>query len=136
MDQIKRVSAELKALNVRYLAADSYYAKAKCVNPTLKLGFDIIGKLRIDANLKWLYEGDYSGAGRPRNFDGKVRITEGLSRFDFEGRLGRLEDGVEVYSKVVWSANLKQKIKVVILRWGKKGSIGTAERRQMLPSLR
>jgi len=115
VDQIKRVSAELKALNVRYLAADSYYAKAKFVNTTLKLGFDIIGKLRIDANLKWLYEGDYSGVGRPRSFDGKVRITEGLSRFDFEGRL---EDGVEVYSKVVWSVNLKRKIKVVILRWG------------------
>lgn len=114
--QVKGASESLLALNVRYITVDSYYAKVKFVNPVLKLGFDIVGKLRNDANLKWIYEGEYSGIGAPRKYDGKVRLTEGFSRFNHDGTLS---GGVEVYSAVVWSVSLKRKIKVVVLAWNK-----------------
>ena len=42
---------------------------------------------------------------------GKFSFTEELNRFDFEDCL---EDGVELYSKVVWSVNLRRKIKVAL----------------------
>ena len=84
---MERVSNELKSLDIKYIAADSYYAKVKFVNRTLELGFELVGKLRNDANLKWLYEGRYTGKGTPRKYDGKIKLTEGFDRFDFEGRL-------------------------------------------------
>lgn len=121
--QVVRASKSMLALNIRYITADSYYAKTKFVNPVLKLGFDIIGKLRNDANLKWLYEGEYSGIGAPRKYDGKVRLTEGFSRFNHDGTLS---DGIEVYSAVVWSVSLKRKIKIVVLAWNNGGSLGVA----------
>ncbi len=121
--QIERVSGELKSLDIKYIAVDSYYAKVKFINPTLALGFELVGKLRNDANLKWLYEGEYSGQGAPRKYDGKIKLTDGFDRFDFEGKL---KDGVEVFSRVVWSVHLKRKIKIVVLRWHNKDKLGTA----------
>jgi hypothetical protein len=122
-EHVARVSDELKSLEIKYIATDSYYAKVKFVTRTLKLGFELVGKLRNDANLKWLYEGGYPGKGAPRKYDGKIKLTEGFDRFNFAGRL---EDDVEVYSKVVWSVHLKRKIKVVVLKWDNKGKVGTA----------
>jgi hypothetical protein len=121
--QVKDCSAVLKAMNVEYIAADSYYAKLKFIKPTLALGFHVIGKLRNDANLKWLYEGEYSGRGAPRKYDGKLRLTEGFDRLDYEGTL---EDGTEIYSKIVWSVNLKRQINLVVLRWKRSNKVGTA----------
>lgn len=122
-EHMERVSDELKILGIKYIAADSYYAKVKFVNRTLNLGFELVGKLRNDANLKWLYEGGYPGKGAPRKYNGKIKLTEGFDRFDFAGKL---EDGVEVFSKVVWSVHLKRKIKVAVLKWDNNGKIGTA----------
>lgn len=122
-DQVKDASVSLKAMNVKYIAADSYYTKTKFIAPTLALGFDIIGKLRNDANLKWLYEGEYSGSGAPKKYDGKVKLTEGFSRFDYDGTL---EDGTRIYSKSVWSVGLKRRIKLVVLQWNKSDKVGTA----------
>ena len=122
-EHMERVSDELKSLEIKYIAADSYYSKAKFVNRTLELGFELVGKLRNDANLKWLYEGEYTGRGAPRKYDGKIKLTEGFNRFDFEGWL---DDDVEMFSKVVWSVHLKRKIKVVVLKWDGKGKLGTA----------
>ena len=122
-EQVNEVSAELKALNIKYIAADSYYSKVKFIKPVLALDFEVIGKLRNDANLKWLYEGKYSGRGAPKKYDGKIKLTEGFDRFDYAGEL---KDNTKVYSKVVWSVNLKRKIKLVVLCWNKKGKLGTA----------
>jgi hypothetical protein len=37
--------------------ADGFYSKYKWVTGVVQLGFDAIGKLRCDANLKFLYDG-------------------------------------------------------------------------------
>ena len=58
---------------VNYVVADSFYSKRKWVDGVLKLGWHCIGKLRQDADLKYLYRGPRRpGPGRQRKYDGKV----------------------------------------------------------------
>ena len=85
--------------------------------------FTVVGKLRQDANLKWLYEGGYSGLGAPKKYDGKIDVGTEIDRFNFEAEL---EDGVKVWSKIVWSVNFKARIKLVVLQWYSNGKPGTA----------
>ena len=55
------------------------------------MGLHQIGKLRRDANLRYLYQGPgRSGAGRPKTYDGKVQWDD-LSRFE---RLQSEDDGI------------------------------------------
>ncbi|ABM03427.1 hypothetical protein Ping_1631 [Psychromonas ingrahamii 37] len=58
----------------------------KFVSKVLETGIHLVGKLRVDADLQWMYEGQYNGIGRPRRFDGKVNF-EDLARFDYVGVL-------------------------------------------------
>ena len=97
---------------VRYVAADGFYSKYKWVNGVVSLGYDSIGKLRTDANLKFLYDGPYSGRGRPQCYDGKVNLKD-TTHFKF---VKPLEDGVNLYTAVVWSVNLKRKVRLAYLQ--------------------
>ncbi|WP_444930661.1 transposase [Microbulbifer sp. SSSA002] len=107
-----KVLPKLLNLGIKYLAADAFYSKKAFVNPVLQEGMHIVGKLRIDANLQWLYEGEYNGQGCPKRFDGKVDL-EDLCRFDF----ARIFDAqVKVYTKVVHAKFLKRAIRVVLLK--------------------
>jgi IS4 transposase len=91
--------------------ADGFYSKYKWVTGVVQLGFHAIGKLRCDANLKFLYTGPYPGRGAPRRFDGKVNLQD-PQRFQF---VKSLEDGVSLYTAVVWSVSLKRKIRLAYL---------------------
>lgn len=102
----------LKTLGIDYLAADAYYSKIKFVDVVNSLGLHIVGKLRIDAHLKWLHTGEYSGQGRPKKYGDKVVINEHLSRFNDEGTL---TDNTRVYSENVYSVSLKKEVRVVVL---------------------
>ena len=105
-------TAALKKLGITHITADAYYSKVKFVSAVTQAGFELVGKLRVDANLKWLYEGEYAGMGRPRKFDGKVDIFTDLDRFE---KVQSLTEGVEAYSAVVYSTHLRRKIRVVLL---------------------
>lgn len=83
----------------------------------------MVGKLRADADLQWLHEGEYSGRGRPKKFDGKVDFEKDLSRFN---RVGTLDDGEDVYSQVVYTKAFRRPIKLVMLRWNVNGKSGKA----------
>jgi hypothetical protein len=96
---------------IRYIVADGFYSKYKWVTGVVQLGFHAIGKLRCDANLKFLYTGPYPGRGAPRRFDGKVNLQD-PQRFQF---VKSLEDGVSLYTAVVWSVSLKRKIRLAYL---------------------
>lgn len=96
---------------IRYIVADGYYSKYKWVTGVVQLGFQAIGKLRCDANLKFLYHGAYSGRGAPRCFDGKVNLQD-HRRFQW---VKRLDDGVHLYTAVVWSVSLKRKLRLAYL---------------------
>lgn len=48
---------------VNYLVVDGYYSKFKFVNAVLEVGLQQIGKLRHDANLRYLYRGPPKNLG-------------------------------------------------------------------------
>ncbi|RLV57653.1 IS4 family transposase, partial [Parashewanella curva] len=110
-EQAIRVAPLLIQHNIHYMAIDSYYTKYKYVTPIKRSGLDAVGKLRSDANLRWLYQGEYSGRGRPKKFDGKIDFEQDLHRFKYEGML---DENIQVYSAVVHSVCLEREIKVAM----------------------
>jgi Transposase DDE domain len=71
----------------------------------------IVGKLRIDANLRYFYTGNQKPRGAPRKYDGKVDLSD-LSRLEFEGEV---DEDIHLYSQAVWHVSLKRKIRIVYL---------------------
>ena len=98
----------------------------KFVSPVTAAGLRIVGKLRCDADLLWLYRGAYSGRGRPKNYDGKVCFESNLHRFTYFTYTGVLEASEEVWAAVVYSTCLKRQIKLVMLRMQRKKKVGFA----------
>jgi len=110
LDHLRATRAALPA-SVRYLVADGFYSKLKWVKGVVALELEVIGKLRCDANLRYLYEGVQKSRGAHRKYDGKVDLSD-LSRWQ---ALGEVEDNTCLYTAIVWSVNLKRKIRVVYL---------------------
>lgn len=57
LEQLKTAKSYLPK-DVRYLVADGNYSSYKFVSGVVALDLDQIGKLRIDADLRYLYTGD------------------------------------------------------------------------------
>jgi len=55
--------------SVRYVVADGYYYRSKFWDAVRELNLDFIGKLRVDANLRYLYTGEQNKLGAPRKYD-------------------------------------------------------------------
>ena len=96
---------------LRYVVTDGFYSKYKWVNGVTQLGYDSIGKLRCDANLKFLYTGPYAGRGAPRKYDGKVNLQD-PQRFEF---VTNLADDISLYTAVVWSVSLKRRVRLAYI---------------------
>lgn len=96
--------------SVRYLAIDGYYAKTKYIDGATNLDLQLIGKLRHDAHLRWLYQGEQKPLGRNKLYDGKVKF-DNLNDFDF---VDEVED-VKLYTAVVNSPRFKRNLRVVYL---------------------
>jgi len=97
--------------SVRYLVADGYYYRSKFCSAVRDLNLDFIGKLRTDANLRYLYTGAQNKRGAPRKYAGKVDFND-LSRFTF---VKEIEPGVSLYTAVVWSCCLNSQIRLVYI---------------------
>jgi hypothetical protein len=106
---------------VKYLVVDGFYSKVKFVNGVVASKYHVISKLRVDANLRYLYEGPQKSRGAKRKYDGKVNLSD-LSRFT---DLGELEANLHLYTACVWHVTLKRQIRLVCLvdqrRAGKRG---------------
>lgn len=85
---------------------DGFYAKKKFVDKNIELGFVMISKLRKDADLKYLYEGEQKPVGRAREYEAKVYYDD-LSRFASE-QIEIEDKQIKLYSGVVWSVSLKR----------------------------
>jgi IS4 transposase len=96
---------------LKYLVVDGFYTKQKFVDGVCETGLHMVGKLRTDANLRYLYEGPQNKRGRPRKYDGKVNFND-LSRFSL---VAKLEANLTLYSAVVWHVSLKRKLRVACL---------------------
>ena len=81
MQQVQELVSRLKAHEINYLVMDNWYSKAPFIDPVLDSGLQVVGKLRTDAALLWLYKGDYRGVGRPKKYDGKVNFNKDKDRF-------------------------------------------------------
>ena len=95
---------------IRYLVADGYYSKRKYIDGVAALDWHQIGKLRHDANLRWLYQGEQKPRGRKRRYDGKVNFDD-LSRFEAVGEM----DGLQIDTAVVNRAHFKRDLRIVYL---------------------
>ncbi|MEL7520733.1 MAG: transposase [Cyanobacteria bacterium J06553_1] len=98
---------------IRHVVGDGFYSKCKWVDGVTDIGLEAIGKLRQDANLKYLYEGPQKHKGARRKYDGKVNLAE-RSRWRALGKVDAEVD-IYLYSAIVWSVSLKRKIQVVYL---------------------
>lgn len=105
-------SLRLLPASVKYALVDGAYAKQKFVSGVCTAGFDVVSRLRSDANLRFLYRGaPCKGRGRPRKFDGKVNLSD-LSRFE---PVAAEDEEVSLYTARVWSVSLKREIRVLVL---------------------
>lgn len=117
--------AHLLPAKIRHLAVDAYFSKQKFVHGVLNnTSLNIIGKLRSDANLRYIYSGEQKGRGRPRIFGEKFSIND-LSRFDF---FGTIDQGkIKLYTTVMYSVAFEMKVRVVVaVMTDKKGKAFTA----------
>jgi DDE superfamily endonuclease len=92
-----------------YLVVDAGFSKQKFVNAVVTLKLHLIGKLRHDANLRYLYSGEQNPRGVKRKYDGKVDFQD-LSCFTPIQSLG---PHFKLYITVVWHVSLKRQIRIV-----------------------
>lgn len=98
--------------SVRYALVDGFYAKEKFVSGVCAAGYEIVSRLRSDANLRFLFQGKQrEGRGRPRKYSGKVAFSD-LSGFD---SVASGEAHLRLYTQRVWAVSLKREIQVLVL---------------------
>lgn len=105
---LRRDAAHLPA-EVEYIAVDGYYSKIKFVTAVRAVDLHMIGKLRHDADLRYLYEGPQKPRGRKRQYDGKIKFDD-LTRFEY---VTEIEPDIHLYTLEVNSVNLKGNIRLV-----------------------
>ena len=109
--QLEQIAPDLPEA-ARYVAADGYYAKKTYLDGVCALGLHLIGKLRCDANLRYLYRGPHEKRpGRRRQYDGKVDLQD-VSRLAY---LGEVEPGIALYTAVAGSPHFKRNLRLAYL---------------------
>lgn len=110
LSHLKSVPSDLIG-NVKYLAVDGYFTKEKFIQGATQLNLQIVGKLRCDANMRYLYTGSkHVGRGRPKLYDGKV-YWDDLSRFEYVGA----EKNLTLYTALLNHTKFKCDMRVVVL---------------------
>lgn len=104
---------------------DAYFSKKTFVTPMVENGFEVISKLASNAKLRYLYaglqkgnigqnlgKGKGSGGGRPKKFDGKVK----LKNLNPQYFTPCYQDDDEIgYEGVVYADALKRPIRLVVI---------------------
>lgn len=111
LDQIQRVHPQLP-VQIRYLAVDGAYANQPFITGVVALKLEVISRLRRDANLRFVFEGQQKARGARRKYDGKVDLAD-PTRFTW---VRQLQLGVDLYTQVVWHVSLKRQIRLAYLK--------------------
>ena len=98
--------------SVQHIVSDGFYSKIKWVDGVTDLGLDVIGKLRCDADMRYVYRGEQKPRGRKRKYDGKVDLTD-VSRMTL---VSELEPKLYVYTVEVWVVSMKRKVRLAYIR--------------------
>lgn len=106
-----------------YVVADAFFAKKGFVDKIIAAGFNLVCKLRDDADLLYLCkENDENEEkkkkGRKRKYDGKV-LPANLDNKHFTDVPNRR--GIKAKAGIVYSKSLKREILVVVEEWMSKG---------------
>ncbi len=109
-EHLRRDAAHLPE-DVNYLAVDGYYTRTKFVKAVREVDLHMVGKLRHDANLRYLYHGPQKKLGKDRQYDGKVKFDD-LSRFEY---VAEIDTDIHLYTAVVNSVRLKCNIRLVYI---------------------
>jgi hypothetical protein len=103
----------------KYVVADAYFSKHGFVAKLSDNGYEVVSRLRDDADLLYKYQGDRSYTkGRPKKYDGKI---------DFKNlnpkHIKIIEENLatKAYQAIVYSKALKTDINLVIVYTHKKG---------------
>jgi putative transposase len=98
---------------IKYVVGDAYYTKKTFVDTVVHAEKHFIGKLRGDANLKYLYDDQPTGkSGRPRLYDGKVDFRD-FSTWQLVAQESTDKQTTTTYTAVVFAVALKRKIRIV-----------------------
>jgi len=112
LQQIQRNQNYLRAHCILYIATDGFYSKTRFIDGLVGLGFHQVGRLRDDANLRYLYKGPHEKRkGAKKKYDGKVKYDD-LSRWQF---VSEIEPGVSLYTADLNSPRFKRNLRVVYL---------------------
>jgi hypothetical protein len=112
LDQLRRVVKTQDLRCLRSVVTDGAYSKQHFVGGVRALGLHQIGKLRAEANLRYLYQGPKRpGPGRQKTYDGKVLLSD-LSRFE---RLETADEHIVLSHHVVNHVQLKRNLQVVVV---------------------
>jgi Transposase DDE domain len=98
---------------IKYVVADSYYAKQGFIEAVRQQDKHLIGKLRQDADLRYLYSGSKSGKrGRPKLYDGKVDYQD-WSSWQELSPVGQDPTESCIYTVLAYSPKFKMILRVV-----------------------
>jgi hypothetical protein len=112
VQHLTRVITAYPLLPLQYLVVDGYFGKKKFVEGICALNFQVIGKLRADANLRYLYTGPRrAGRGRPKLYDGKVDLAD-LACWE---RVATPEEHIVLSHAVVHHVQLQRNLHVVVV---------------------
>lgn len=101
------------------IVADAYFSKYGFVSELTANGFDVISRLRDDADLLYLYTGvQKGGRGRPKIYDGKVCYDNLKDGYFTHTKINAAET---YFHGIVYAKSLKRKIKLVGVQTQKKG---------------
>lgn len=107
--------------DIKYVVGDAYYTKKGFLDAVVKAQQHFIGKLRCDANLKYLYQGKPTGKpGRPKCYEGKVDFQD-FSKWQLVSHEQTDKQTLTTYTAIVFAVALKRKIRVVCVLSTVKG---------------
>lgn len=102
-----------------YMVADAYFSKKKVVDTMLSLGLHFISRLRDDAVLMYIYQGEPTGKkGRPQKYAGKVNAYN-FNMYYFTEIFSDKE--MKIYSAIVYCKAFKRDIKLAVAIFYKDG---------------
>jgi Transposase DDE domain len=111
LEQFPRLVTTHDLCSLRYLIADGGDSHQKFVTGVCALGWHQIGKLRAEANLRYLSHGPKRpGRGRQKTYDGKVNGSD-LSRFE---RLETEDEYPLLYHQGLNHVKFQMNLKVVV----------------------
>ena len=103
----------------KYLLADAYFSKKPFLDQVLQAGMHLVSRLRDDADLKYLHQGEKKSAkGRPKLYAGKVDIKKPDMEYF---TLQEVTNEYQLFSALVYSKAFKRKIRVALAIFYKNG---------------